>query len=76
MKASSVDVLLTAAFGGVAGIITGKSWTNALRAYRVHHDTAAAGVLPEWRQNVPGAERVLGGSPRAPGREAQGAWIV
>ena len=32
MKASCVDVLLTAAFGGVAGIITGKSWTNALRA--------------------------------------------
>ena len=35
MKASGVDVLLTAAFGGVAGIITGKSWTNALRAYRI-----------------------------------------
>ena len=33
-KASCVDVLLTAAFGGVAGIIAGKSWTNALRAYR------------------------------------------
>ena len=30
-----MDVLLTAAFGGVAGIITGKSWTNALRAYRL-----------------------------------------
>ncbi len=35
MKASGVDVLLTAAFGGVAGIIAGKSWTNALRAYRL-----------------------------------------
>ena len=35
MKASGVDVLLTAAFGGVAGIITGKSWTNAMRAYRL-----------------------------------------
>ena len=33
MKASDVDMLLTAAFGGVAGIITGKSWTNAQRAY-------------------------------------------
>ena len=31
MKASGVDVLLTAAFGGLAGIITGKSWPNALR---------------------------------------------
>ena len=71
-KASGVDVLLTAAFGGVAGIITGKSWTNALRAYRLHHDSAAPGFLPEWRQNVPGAERVLGGSQRAPGREALG----
>ena len=35
MKASGVDVLLTAAFGGLAGIITGKSWPNALRAYRL-----------------------------------------
>ena len=30
-KASCVDMLLTVAFGGVAGIITGQ-WTNALRA--------------------------------------------
>ena len=35
MKASGVDVLLTASFGGLAGIITGKSWPNALRAYRL-----------------------------------------
>ena len=35
MNASGVDVLLTAAFGGLAGIITGKSWPNALRAYRL-----------------------------------------
>ena len=35
MNASDVDMLLTAAFGGVAGIITGKSWTNALRACRL-----------------------------------------
>ena len=35
MKASGVDMLLTAAFGGIAGITTGKSWTNALRACRL-----------------------------------------
>ena len=35
MKALGVDVLLTAAFGGVAGITSGKSWTNALRANRL-----------------------------------------
>ena len=35
MKASGVDVLLTAAFGWLAGIITGKSWPNALRAYHL-----------------------------------------
>ena len=29
------DVLLTAAFGGVAGIITGKSLTHAPPAYRL-----------------------------------------
>ena len=35
VKASGVDVLLTAAFGGLAGIIPGKSWPDALRAYRL-----------------------------------------
>ena len=35
MKASGMDVLLTAAFGGLAGIITGKSWPNAPRDYRL-----------------------------------------
>ena len=34
MKASGVDVLLTAAFGGLADI-TGKSWPNAPPAYRL-----------------------------------------
>ena len=33
MNAPGLGVRLTAAFGGVAGIITFKSWTNALRAY-------------------------------------------
>ena len=37
-----------------------------------HHDSAATGFLPEWRQAVPGAERMPGGSQRAPGWEAQG----
>ena len=54
MKASCVDMLLIVAFGGVAGIITGR-WTNA-----------APGFLPEWRQDVPGVARVQGGSQRAP----------
>ena len=35
LNASGVDVRLTAAFGGLAGIIAGKSWPNALRAYRL-----------------------------------------
>ena len=35
MKASCIDVLLTVAFGRVAGTIKGKSWTNARRAYRL-----------------------------------------
>ena len=35
MKASGVDVLLIVAFGVVAGSITGKSWTIALRDYRL-----------------------------------------
>ena len=35
MKASVVHLMLTAAFGGVAGIITRKSWANSLRAYHL-----------------------------------------
>ena len=35
MKGSSVDIFISAAFGGLAGIISGKSWNNALRAYRL-----------------------------------------
>ena len=35
-------------------------------------NSATPRFLPEWRQDVPGPERVLGGSQRAPGREALG----
>ena len=34
MKASGLDVILSAAFGGLTGILNRKSWPNALRAYR------------------------------------------
>ena len=71
MKASGVDVLLTAAFGGVAGIIRGKSWTNALR-HTVSSRQCCSRISSRVAPNVPGAERVLGGSQTAPGREALG----
>ena len=35
MKASGIEVLLASAFGGISNILNGKSWTNALRAYRM-----------------------------------------
>ncbi len=35
MKSSGVDVLISAAFGGITSIMNGKAWTNALRAYRL-----------------------------------------
>ena len=35
MKASGLEVLISAAFGSVSSITTGKAWTNALRAYRL-----------------------------------------
>ena len=72
MKASGVDVLLTAAFGGLAGIITGKSWPNALRAYRLITTVLLQDLFQEWSQDEPGAERVLGGSQRPPGWKALG----
>ena len=68
MKASGVDVLLSDTFGGVVGIITGKTWTIALRAY--HLITTV--LLPVWRQVAPGAERIHGCSQREPGRKAMG----
>ena len=70
INASGVDVLLTAAFGGVAGIMTGKSWTNALRAYRpiatvLFQDFFQSGAktfqdLSEYIEAV--REQLLGGS--------------
>ena len=35
MKASGVDILISAAFAGITSIVNGKAWTNALRAYRL-----------------------------------------
>ena len=35
MKGSGVDVLISAAFGGLTGILNGKSWVRAMRAYRM-----------------------------------------
>ena len=35
MKGSGMEQLLAVAFGGIANILNEKSWTNALRAYRM-----------------------------------------
>ena len=35
MKGSGLDVLIGAAFGGMNGIITGKAWVRAMRAFRM-----------------------------------------
>ena len=35
MKSSGLDVLIGAAFGGMNGIITGKAWLRATRAFRM-----------------------------------------
>ena len=35
MKASGVDILITAAFAGITSIDNGKAWTNGLRTYRL-----------------------------------------
>ena len=35
MKASGVDILISAAFAGITSIVNVKAWTNALRAYRL-----------------------------------------
>ena len=65
MKASCLDMLLTVAFGGVAGIIAGK-WTTALRACHLITTVLHQDFFPECRQDVSGVERVHGGSQRAP----------
>ena len=33
LKASGMDILISAAFAGITSIVNGKDWTNALRAY-------------------------------------------
>ena len=35
MKASGVDILISAAFAGITSIVNGKAWINALRAYHL-----------------------------------------
>ena len=35
MKATGMEVILGAAFGGIPNILNGKAWTKALRAYRL-----------------------------------------
>ena len=35
MKASGVDILISAAFAGITSIVNEKAWTNALWAYRL-----------------------------------------
>ena len=35
MKASGVDIPISAAFAGITNIVNGKAWTNALRTYRL-----------------------------------------
>ena len=35
VKASGVDILISAVFAGITSTVNGKAWTNALRAYRL-----------------------------------------
>ena len=68
-----MDVLLTAAFGGVAGIITDKSWTDALRAYRLMTTVLHQDFFQSYaRMYQELSEDVLGGSQKAPGWQALG----
>ena len=49
MRASGVEVLMGAAFGGITSIFNGKAWTNALQ-YASHHRCVVAEFLLEWHQ--------------------------
>lgn len=50
MKGSGMEQLLTVAFGGIANIVNGKSWTNALRAYRMLLEVLLQDLLQEGPQ--------------------------
>ena len=39
MKASGVEIIISAAFAGITSTVNRKAWTNALRAYRFITDT-------------------------------------
>ena len=65
--------MLTTAFGGVAGIITGKAWINALRVYRLittvlFQDFSQSGA----KTNQDLSEYPCTGIQRVSGREALG----
>ena len=54
MKASGLDVLLGAAFGGPTGILNGESWPNAIRAYR----TIVAALMSNILKDKPTTETI------------------
>ena len=55
IKASCLDVLIWAAFGGFTGILDGKSWPNALRAYR----TIVAALMSNILKDKPSTETIM-----------------
>ena len=55
VKASGLDVLLWAAFGGFTGILNGKSWPNPLIAYL----TIAAALMSNILKDKPTTETIM-----------------
>lgn len=55
MKGSGIEQLLAVAFGGITNILNGKSWTNALRAYRI----LMAVLLQDLLKNEPQTDAAI-----------------
>jgi hypothetical protein len=77
MKASDMNVLMSAAFGGITSIVNGKAWTwtNALRAYCLIIAVFLQSFYSNGDKIYQESLRLHGDSQRAPDREAMG-WTA
>ena len=71
IKASGLDVLIWAAFGGFTGIFDGKSWLNALRAYR----TIVAALMSNILKDKPSTKTIMTYLESARSHPTESLWV-
>ena len=59
MMASGIEILISAAFGGIISSINRKAWTNALQAYRLIITLLLQSFYSSDTNDITGAERLI-----------------